>query len=50
MANTTKYAAEGLSQYLRHLGGHQQLTREQEYDLAKRARKGDESARQTLAT
>ncbi len=50
MANTTKYAAEGLSHYLRHLGGHQQLTREQEYDLAKRARKGDESARQTLAT
>jgi RNA polymerase sigma factor (sigma-70 family) len=50
MANTTKYAAEGLSHYLRHLGGHQQLTREQEYELARRARKGDESARQTLAT
>lgn len=50
MANTTKYAAEGLSQYLRQLGGHQQLTREQEYELARRARKGDEAARQTLAT
>ncbi|WP_224361828.1 sigma-70 family RNA polymerase sigma factor [Hyalangium versicolor] len=50
MANTTKYAAEGLSHYLRHLGGHQQLTREQEYDLARRARKGEEAARQTLAT
>jgi RNA polymerase primary sigma factor len=50
MANSTKYAAEGLSQYLRQLGGHQQLTREQEYELARRARKGDESARQTLAT
>src|SRR3954471_5314914 len=50
MANTTKYAAEGLSHYLRHLGGHQQLTREQEYDLARRARKGEEAARQLLAT
>lgn len=50
MANTTKYAAEGLSHYLRHLGGHHQLTREQEYELARAARKGDESARQTLAT
>ncbi len=44
-----KYAAEGLSHYLRHLGGHPQLTREQEYELARRARKGDESARQMLA-
>ncbi|SEM86185.1 RNA polymerase primary sigma factor [Stigmatella aurantiaca] len=50
MANTAKYAAEGLSHYLRHLGGHHQLTREQEYELARAARKGDESARQTLAT
>jgi RNA polymerase primary sigma factor len=50
MANSTKYAAEGLSHYLRNLGGHQQLTREQEYELARRARKGDESARQTLAS
>src|SRR6478672_5087570 len=49
MANTTKYAAEGLSHYLRNLGGHQQLTREQEYDLARRARKGEEAARQILA-
>jgi RNA polymerase primary sigma factor len=40
---------EGLSYYLRHLGGHTQLTREQEYDLARRARKGDEQARQLLA-
>jgi RNA polymerase primary sigma factor len=49
MASSAKYEMEGLSYYLRHLGGHAQLTREQEYDLARRARKGDESARQTLA-
>jgi RNA polymerase primary sigma factor len=41
--------SEGLSSYLRNLGGHKQLTREEEYDLARRARKGDESARQMLA-
>jgi RNA polymerase primary sigma factor len=49
MASTAKFAAEGLSHYLRHLGGRPQLTREQEYDLARRARKGEESARQLLA-
>jgi len=47
---TIKNGAEGLSHYLRHLGEHTQLTREQEYELAGRARKGDEAARQTLAT
>ncbi|WNG18891.1 RNA polymerase sigma factor RpoD/SigA [Cystobacter fuscus] len=47
---TMKFGAEGLSHYLRHLGEHTQLTREQEYELAGRARKGDEAARQTLAT
>src|SRR5215510_6287692 len=40
---------EGLSQYLRQLGDHPQLTREQEYELSRRAKKGDESARRTLA-
>lgn len=40
---------DGLSAYLRGLGGHKQLTREEEYELSRRARKGDESARQTLA-
>src|SRR5712664_140733 len=40
---------EGLSQYLRRLGDHPQLTREQEYELSRRARKGDEEARRTLA-
>jgi RNA polymerase primary sigma factor len=49
MASTAKFAGEGLSHYLRHLGGRPQLTREQEYDLARRARKGEESARQILA-
>jgi len=49
MAGTAKFAGEGLSHYLRHLGGHHQLTREEEYELAGRARKGDESARRILA-
>jgi RNA polymerase primary sigma factor len=49
MASSGKHEMEGLSYYLRHLGGHTQLTREQEYDLARRARKGDEQARQLLA-
>lgn len=40
---------ENLSGYLRGLRGHVQLTREQEYDLARRAKKGEESARQILA-
>ena len=41
--------SESLSSYLRQIGGRPQLTREQEYELARRARKGDESARDTLA-
>lgn len=41
--------SEGLSHYLRSMGGHKQLTREDEYELARRARKGDEAARSTLA-
>ncbi|MCI0569195.1 MAG: sigma-70 family RNA polymerase sigma factor [Myxococcaceae bacterium] len=49
MASSAKHEMEGLSYYLRRLGGHTQLTREQEYDLSRRARKGDEGARQTLA-
>jgi RNA polymerase primary sigma factor len=40
---------EGLSQYLRRLGDHSQLTREQEYELSYRAKKGDEEARRLLA-
>jgi RNA polymerase primary sigma factor len=38
-----------ISKYLRSMGGHRQLTREEEYELSRRAKKGDESARQTLA-
>src|SRR6185503_15979494 len=41
--------SESLSSYLRQIGGRPQLTREQEYELARRARKGDASARDTLA-
>lgn len=41
--------SEGLSHYLRNLGGHKQLTREEEYDLSRRARKGEEEARRILA-
>lgn len=40
---------DGLSSYLRNLGGHKQLTREEEYELSKRARKGDEAAKNELA-
>ena len=40
---------DGLSTYLRSLGGHKQLSREEEYELSKRARKGDEAARTRLA-
>jgi len=41
--------SESLSSYLRQIGGRAQLTREQEYELARRARKGDTTARDTLA-
>jgi RNA polymerase primary sigma factor len=40
---------ESIAPYLRQLGGRPQLTREQEYALARRARKGDERAREILA-
>jgi RNA polymerase primary sigma factor len=41
---------DNLSHYLKQLGGRPQLTREEEYDLADRAKRGDERARETLAT
>lgn len=41
--------SEGLSHYLRSMGGHKQLTREEEYELSRRARKGEEGARRMLA-
>lgn len=40
---------DGISSYLRSLGGHRQLTREEEYELSRRVRKGDEAARTELA-
>ena len=50
MANTIRNNdSQGLSHYLRRLGGHKQLTREEEYDLSRRAKKGDEQARALLA-
>lgn len=49
MAFSTKSERDGLSHYLRHLGGHRQLTREQEYELAARCHRGDEKARRILA-
>jgi hypothetical protein len=45
----TPRATDGLSHYMRSMGGHKQLTREDEYELSRRAKKGDESARRTLA-
>ncbi|HZN93688.1 MAG TPA: sigma-70 family RNA polymerase sigma factor [Myxococcales bacterium] len=47
---TPAYGRENLSTYLKGLGGQKQLTREEEYDLSRRARKGEEAARQQLAT
>ncbi len=41
---------DGLTGYLRGLRGSRQLTREDEYELSARAKKGDEAARQVLAT
>ncbi len=49
MMAKTKNSTEGLSSYLRNLGGQKQLTREEEYELSRRAKKGDESARRILA-
>jgi RNA polymerase primary sigma factor len=40
---------EGINTYIRQLGRHKQLTREQEYELSRRIKKGDEAARQELA-
>src|SRR3954468_9611403 len=48
MANLA-YGRENLTSYLKGLGGQKTLTREEEYELSHRARKGEEAARQTLA-
>src|SRR3954469_11320602 len=49
MANPA-YGRDSLSHYLKQLGGRPQLTREDEYELTRRAKKGDGRARETLAT
>src|SRR5689334_19591592 len=48
MANPA-YGRENLTSYLKGLSGQKTLTREEEYDLSGRARKGEEAARQILA-
>ena len=45
----SKGETEGLSFYLKGLGGHKQLAREQEYELTHKAHQGDISARHALA-
>jgi len=50
MATSMGRERDTLGHYLRQLNGRPQLTREQEYDLARRARKGDDKARELLAT
>jgi len=45
----SSFPRENIAPYLRQMGSRPQLTREQEYALARRARKGDEQARETLA-
>lgn len=49
MQARTSSGSDGLSHYMRSMGGHKQLTREDEYELSRRAKKGDEAARRTLA-
>jgi len=49
-ATRGKGEAEGLSFYLKGLGGHRQLAREEEYELARRARQGETAARHALAS
>jgi len=40
---------DGISVYLKQLGGRRQLTRDEEYALSRKARKGDATAREELA-
>jgi len=42
-------SSDGIGTYLRQLGRHKQLTREEEYELSRRIRRGDETARHQLA-
>ncbi|HEX4620345.1 MAG TPA: sigma-70 family RNA polymerase sigma factor [Myxococcaceae bacterium] len=43
-------ASDSIAPYLRQLGKHKQLTREEEYALSRRVKRGDETARHELAT
>jgi RNA polymerase primary sigma factor len=41
--------SDGVGIYIRQMGPHRQLTREEEYELSRRAKKGDDRAREQLA-
>ncbi|MGA9523994.1 MAG: sigma-70 family RNA polymerase sigma factor [Myxococcaceae bacterium] len=41
--------SDGVGSYIRQMGPHRQLTREEEYELSRRAKKGDHTAREQLA-
>lgn len=49
MLMTSNSDRTALSSYVRHARSQKMLTREEEYDLARRAKKGDEKAKQRLA-
>lgn len=49
MVSSARINSEGVSSYLRQLGPHRQLSREEEYDLSRRIRRGDAAAKQLLA-
>ncbi len=44
------FGTDSIATYIRQMPVHRQLTREEEYELSRRIKKGDESARQQLAT
>jgi len=46
----SNFTSDSIAAYLRQLGRHKQLTREEEYELSRRIKKGDEAARVHLAT
>lgn len=46
---TSASMSDSIAVYLRQLGKHKQLTREEEYELTRRIRRGDDGARQELS-
>jgi RNA polymerase primary sigma factor len=51
MATARRFeGADSVGTYIRQMGPHRQLTREEEYELSRLSRKGDEKARARLAT